>query len=197
MIFLKRINSAFFMHKLENVNIKWYNIIKFKRKRKKVNIEENIVNIQNELNKRGYAEKSIDYSELQSIHKTYGQEIDEKTFAQKVLQLSYSSYMRVKNSVENSGIKVRILKGDLRVINQEVVEQIKAKLQENGYVGKLIDYSELQTIHRTYGNDINEKNFAQEVLELSYGNYNNVKRKVSNVIILKGSLKEVNIVMQV
>jgi len=129
-----------------------------------VNIEESIVNIQNELKKQGYVEKSIDYKELQNIHKTYGNGINEGTFAREVLQVSYGSYIRIKNSVENSGIRVRILKGSLRVLTDEQIKELQNELKKQQYEGKSINYEELKKLHKFYGKDMQEKVFAQEVL---------------------------------
>ena len=219
---------------------------------------EQIENIKIELQKKGYAGKLIDYTELQILHQTYGSEIEEKVFAQQILEISNSHYNHMKNDGNNGVILKslipKVLPEEKRRIRQELVnqgyggelinyvelqklhlmygsqmkesafvqdvlginyatyigvknkqtrmtkilvnskktnmsleeiERVKAELQVLGYAGKAISYSELQELHRTYGNSISELEFAREVLELTYSQYHNVKDGEWNAVILK------------
>ena len=151
-------------------------------------IEEEIKEIQEKLNGQGYARKAIDYEELKELHQTHGKEMEEKTFAQQVLGISYGNYMRVKNK----GTRAKILKDFLNQLSEEEIKEIQDKLKEKGYAGKLIDYEEFKELYKTYGKEMDEKAFAQQVLGLSYDNYGNIKNKGARAKILKDFLKQLS-----
>lgn len=58
------------------------------------------------------------------------------------------------------------------------IEDIKNSIiKKEKCIGKLIDYEELQKLYEIYGNDISEKDFAIEVLEISYTHYRHMKNE--------------------
>lgn len=139
--------------------------------------------IRQELVNQGYGGELINYVELQKLHLMYGSKMKESTFAQDVLGINYATYIGVKN---NQTRMTKIL-GNSKKTNMslEEIERVKAELQVLGYARKAISYSELQELHRTYGNSISELEFAREVLELTYSQYHNVKDGEWNAVILK------------
>lgn len=143
---------------------------------------EDIARIKEILQSEGYAGKIIDYKELISLHQKYGNMLTETQFAQKVLELSSSTYLEVKNK----GIKARVLK---KMTNQELqknIAKMKKQLERDGYAGKTIDYEEFQMLHQKYGNQMLEHQFAQDVLEINYSTYKTtLKKRHNRVVILK------------
>ena len=165
-----------------------YRNIKNNRKRakilqskKEVKTQEEIEEIKEKLEKAGYAGKLITYEELQELHREYGQGMEEKDFAMKVLGISYDNYMTVKNK----GTRTKILQSKKEAKTQEEIEEIKEKLKKAGYAGKKIAYEELQELHREYGQGMEEKDFAMKVLEISDSNYKSVKNKGTRAKILQ------------
>lgn len=61
-------------------------------------------------------------------------------------------------------------------VSKDEIEGIKQVLKQQSYVGKLINYAELQWLHKQYGSQMPEYKFAQEVLEISAGLYGNLKK---------------------
>ena len=58
------------------------------------------------------------------------------------------------------------------------IEEIKEKIiKENKCIGIMIDYAELQRLHKRYFEQLTEKDFAIEVLELSYTQYRHMKNQ--------------------
>lgn len=146
-------------------------------------LPEEIKRIQQELIQQGYSGKTIDYIELQKLHQIYGSQIPESTFSQDVLGMNYATYIGFKNSSTKT---TKILKNPKKInIPLEEIERIKAELQVLGYSGRAISYSELQELHKAYGKSMSELEFAKEVLELTYSQYYNVKGSKWNAIILK------------
>lgn len=153
------------------------------------NALEDIEKIKEMLKNQGYAGKLIDYAELQNLHQTYGKLFTETQFAQKVLELSSSTYLDLKNY----GKKARVLK---KIINQEFqenIEKIKEQLETQGYAGKAIDYAEFQKLHQMYGGQMPEYKFAREVLEISSSSYKtSLKKRHGRAIILKSLVIQVS-----
>jgi len=149
---------------------------------------EEVDKIQELLIQEGYAEKLIDYAELQKLHQTYGKQMTETIFAQKVLELGSTTYLEMKNH----GVKAKILKKVIDKETKENIERIKAELERQGYVGKSIDYTEFQRVYQMYGNQMPEYKFAREVLEISESTYKtNLKKRNKKAIILKSLVNEV------
>lgn len=146
-----------------------------------MNVEKYVEEIKEKLKEQGYVGRKIDYIELKTLHKMYGNQISEKAFAIYVLEISINSY----NSVKKSEYKTQILKKQLEKIVEQEVEGIKQELQRQGYSGKLIDYQELQNLHQTHGKQIPEDVFAKNVLDISENSYVQLKAKKRKVYILR------------
>ena len=72
-------------------------------------------------------------------------------------------------------------------------EKIKEMLKAQGYVGKLINYTELQMLYKMYGKDMPEYKFAQDVLEISGGLYGNMKySERKKATILKSLINQIS-----
>ena len=142
------------------------------------------------LKQEGFQEKLIDYIELQNIHHTYGKQMTETKFAQKVLGLSNTTYLDMKNH----GIRARILKKVKDESAQKYIESIREQLREEGYAGKSIDYTQFLRLHQAYGSQISEYKFAREVLEISASSYKTgLKKRQQRAIILKSLASQVSI----
>lgn len=129
------------------------------------------------LREKGYTGKSITYNELQKLHKRYGKGISEKDFAIEILGLSYSNYRKCKNTKS----KVRILKERKTALSEEEKDSTIEKLKLQEYMGKVITYEELQALHKEYGEGLTERDFAIEILGLSYSNYRTCKNSKTRV----------------
>ena len=146
-----------------------------------MNIEKYIANIKEQLKSQGYAGKKIDYTEFKELFKLYGNQFQEKDFAENVLEMTYDQYSDLKKDV----FKAVILKKQLSQIIQQDIEEIKNKLGLEGYSGKLIDYSELQKLHQMYGKQMPEEKFARLVLDLNDTSYMQAKAGKRKVYVLK------------
>lgn len=79
----------------------------------------------------------------------------------------------------------------------ENIEDIKNSIvKKEKCIGKMIDYVELQKLHKIYGANLSEKDFAIEVLEISYTHYRHMKNEGKRGRIFlnfgKKRIKEVN-----
>lgn len=149
--------------------------------------EEEIEIIREKLRLDGYVGKKITYLELQNLHIIYGKEFSESRFAQIVLEIPESSYLSAKNHNTN----IMVLQRLVGKTSKDEIEEIRQNLKEQGYVGKTIDYIELQTLHQTYGKQMLEREFAQRILELTYAYYNNLRNNnKKRAIILKSMLPQ-------
>lgn len=156
---------------------------------------EAIESIREKLREDGYVGKKISYLELQNLHIAYGKEFSESRFAQIVLEIPESSYLSAKNHNTNMIVLQRLV----GKTSEDEIEAIKQTLKEKGYVGKTIDYIELQNLHQTYGRQMLEREFAQTILELTYAYYNTIRNNskkraiiLKSMILPKISKEEVN-----
>lgn len=146
-------------------------------------LPEEVERIKQKLISLGYEESQIDYKELQKLHQMYANQMSESKFAQDVLGMNYVTYIGLKNT--KTRISTILKKTKKSNVSKEEIDIVRLQLQELGYAGKAISYSELQNLHQTYGNSMTEKEFAKEVLELTDSAYYNVKYSKWNAIILK------------
>ncbi len=144
--------------------------------------EERKQEIQEELRKQGYTNKSIDYKEFQDIYELYKNEMSEQDFAE-ILGIKYSNYLNIRNQ----GTRARILKEEIK-ITEERKEEIQKELKKQGYTNKSIDYKEFQELYESYKNEMSEQDFA-EVIGIKYGNYMNMKNQGTRARILKEEIK--------
>ena len=177
------------------LNLAGKNYLSCKRRNTKVRIlkseekvvsEDEILEILEELKNSGYkANQLINYEELYGIYKQFGRGLNIIEFAQKVLGLSYSNYEKCKNR----GSRVRILKNEK--ITEEERQEILEKLDDAGYkVGQLINYEQLQRLCKQYGGILNEIEFAQSILGITYVNYITCKNKKAQLRIKNGIVIE-------
>ena len=149
-------------------------------------IKQEAEKIRNELLLRGYAGRLIDYTEIQRLHQIYGAQMPEATFVKSILEVSENSYVAAKAGKR----KVYILR-DLQNESLEEIEEIKKRIREDGYVGKIIDYQKLQNLHKIYGIKFSESRFAQKVLEINEGSYLSSKNHGTKMTILKGFIGQI------
>lgn len=142
-------------------------------------IENDSEELKKVIGSNGYAGKLIDYGELQMLHSMYGIKLTEVKFATTILEISYSSYIKLKAGER----KVFILKKFQEKV-LENIEKMKNTIKNNGYAGRLISYEELQTLHRTYGEYLQEYQFAEKVLEFSDKTYADMKNHGSKGVAL-------------
>ena len=141
--------------------------------------EDDINQIKLKLKEKGYMGKPISYQQFQKLCKKYGKGISEKDFAEIIFNMSEKSYY---NNYKSDKLKNKILKEDTIEL-EEKNEKIRKKLKEKGYIGKTISYQELQELHIEFGKDMSEKEFAENILGISYSNYKKCKQNKINVII--------------
>lgn len=133
--------------------------------------------------KKNYVGKLLTYNELHSIYLEYGNCMTERNFAFEILEISYYNYRKCKND----GTGIKILK-NMKMTEQEKDELLRQFIKK-GYAGKLITYEELQELHQEYCPNISEREFALEILEVSYCNYYHFKTTKSKVKILKSAIR--------
>jgi len=72
-------------------------------------------------------------------------------------------------------------------IEQHIIE-IKNQLKKQGYLGKKIEQAEFKKLYHIYGNKMTEREFAQNVLEMTYDQYNSISKGTDRAVILKTQL---------
>ncbi len=170
----------------EILGISYGNYISMKNKgtRAKVLKEESKISgerkekIREDLIKRGYRNKSIDYQEFLELYKPYEKEMSEIEFS-KILEISYSNY----NHMKNGGRRARVLKEENRIPGERK-EEIREDLIKRGYRNKLTDYQEFLELYKPYEKEVSEIEFA-EILGISYSNYNHMKNGGRRARVLK------------
>lgn len=59
-----------------------------------------------------------------------------------------------------------------------IIEKVKILTIENeNAIGKMIDYEEIKRLNKKYFPNLNERDFALEVLELTYSSYRHMKNE--------------------
>lgn len=141
--------------------------------------EERKEEIVKELQKKGYEEKLIDYTEFKQFYDLYKTEMSEQEFAE-TLQIKYANYMHIKN--EGGATKILSVKevSCSKERKKEILEEIKKK----GYIKKAIGYEEFKKIYNVYQSEMSEQEFA-EILGIKYSNYRSMKNNGIVVNILK------------
>ena len=156
-------------------------------KQEKLISEEEILNIVELLKSKGWCSgQYIDYEKLKEIYNIYGQKrgLSEKDFANEVLNIEGYRYNFIKN---NKGAKAKILTAEK--LTDKDSKQILNKIIEEGYdIGQLIDYEEFQVLFARYGNGLNEKDFAMQILNISETGYFQLKNGRYKVRILKNKV---------
>ncbi len=138
-----------------------------------------------ELIKKGYKEKSINYEKFKELYEPYEKEMIDKEFAE-MLGVKYGNYMSLKSGRSNA----RILKEKSNEVPEERKKEIVEKLIGEGYKGKSISYEKFKELYEPYEKEMVDKEFA-EILGVKYGNYMALKSGRRNARILKEKAKGV------
>ena len=162
---------------IKHRNMKYYdNKTYILRSKKQVSVDR-IQEIKEELVSQGYSNRTINYLAFKRLYSNYEEEMDEIQFAQ-ILGISYANYMTIKN--KKSG--AIILKTEN--ISLDIIEKLLEDTTIQSVVGTSIDYSRFLELYIPYSKFMTEVQFAENI-GISYTNYNNLKNRVSNVIVDK------------
>ena len=162
---------------IKHRNMKYYdNKTYILRSKKQVSVDR-IQEVKEELVSQGYSNRTINYLDFKRLYSNYEEEMDEIQFAQ-ILGISYTNYMTIKN--QKSG--AIILKTE--TISIDVIEKLLEDTTIHGVMGISIDYSHFLELYIPYSKFMTEVQFAENI-GISYTNYNNLKNRVSNVIVDK------------
>ena len=172
--------------------------------------DEEIHAIKCKLIEDGCVGESIDYIKLKILHQEYAKQMTEREFAERVLEIGESYYYNIKSNPKKRAIIPRSLLQEsipkqtisTNIIKQKKIKELKEQLKERGYVGKSIDYTELNLLYNQYGYPIfNEREFACSVLEINPSHFKLLKRGLRNAHIIKSleakiSKEEIDIIKQ-
>ena len=162
---------------IKHRNMKYYdNKTYILRSKKQVSVDR-IQEVKEELVSQGYSNRTINYLAFKRLYSNYEEEMDEIQFAQ-ILGISYANYMTIKN--QKSG--AIILKTEN--ISLDIIEKLLEDTTIQGVMGTSIDYSHFLELYIPYSKFMTEVQFAENI-GISYTNYNNLKNRVSNVIVDK------------
>ena len=125
--------------------------------------EERKQEIQEELEKKGYKNRTITYQEFLKLHELYINEMREREFAV-LLGINLSHLY----SMKNKGKRTVILKSQR--IPKERQQEVQEELKKQGYGDRVITYQEFLELYEPYKNEIVERDFA-EILGISYINW--------------------------
>ncbi len=168
------------------LGISYVNYMSMKKRETKAKVlkEENKIQekrkeeIREDLIKRGYTKKLIDYQEFLELYNPYEKEMSEVEFAE-ILGIFYSNYEHMKNG----GTRARVLKEENKIPDERKGE-IREDLIKRGYAKKSIDYQEFLELYKPYKKEMSEVEFA-EILGISYSNYMNIRHKGTRARVLK------------
>ena len=113
----------------------------------------------------------------------------EDKFAKRILEITYSQYQIAKRGQGNAVV----LKNYEVHTTQEEIEKIKEQMRLDGYSDSYISYIESQELHKKYGNQLTEREFAQKVLGVDYNSYSDLKsgkHKTAKILISKTASSE-------
>lgn len=138
--------------------------------------KEEIVCLRNKLfdSENIKAGDKINYLDFTILYEKYKHEIDEKTFALKILLIPKDKYCLIKRNPKKKTI---ICKDLVTELGQDEIEKIRYIVYEEYGIkeGKKIDYEKLSTIAEKWKDKINEKDFAYKILGISQQNYYGMK----------------------
>lgn len=150
--------------------------------------DEEIRKLRNQLIDCSYAMNKINYKQFKKLYSNYGKGLTERTFAIKVLELSYANYKRLR---EDENYYVIILK------NVGDIEEIKNKMLEDGYRDYYLEsYSDFLELYYKYGSTFTEVYFSINVLNITYDNYirlkkNDFKSRILSTIITQDDIDKI------
>jgi hypothetical protein len=138
--------------------------------------EEDIINLRNKIfeSEEIKAGNPISYADFTILYEKYKNEIDERTFALRVLQIPQDKYLLIKRNAKK---KTKICKELVAELNQDEIEKIKQIVYEKYGIdeGKKINYEILSAIAAKYKDKIKEREFAYRILGISEKSYYGMK----------------------
>lgn len=130
--------------------------------------DKEIVKLKQKLFMLGYSMNRVSYDEFRKLYNTFGYGLRERTFAIKVLNLSYRNYRKIKDDKEYKAI---ILK------NSGNIEEIISKIIEEGYENYIIrNYNDFLSLYSKFGYSFSETFFSENILKISYDDYRRIKK---------------------
>lgn len=117
---------------------------------------------------------TIDYERFLILYEKYKNDIDERTFALRVLLITQDKYLLIKRNLTK---KTTICKELVEELGQNELENIRQVVyDEYGIIeGEKINYERLTEIARRWKNKIQEKDFAYKILGISEKSYYGMK----------------------
>lgn len=144
-------------------------------------IESEKEKIIKELRENGYSNKTVDYSQFLSLYEKYKELMGEQEFAY-MLGLNYDKFRNLRTK----GTKTVIL---IQKASEELRNEIKISLGTQGYINKMIDYSEFLKLYEKYKKIITEKEFA-DIIEITYARYRDIKNRGGKTKVLETKIDE-------
>ena len=138
--------------------------------------------------KKGNANRTIDYSQFLNLYTKYKEIMSKEEFAN-ILGINYETLRNLKR--KNS--KTLILK---QKASEEMKNNIKNNLLQNGYSNKKIDYKEFLILYEKYKNIITEKDFAS-IIGITYSRYKNIKNRGGKTKILETEIDKKQILTEI
>ncbi len=131
-----------------------------------------------------HIEDFITGEQFVKMYNKYGSGMSQKTFANKILDISEERMKDIvndyekrkgKSSIEGDELRTGILRNE-KVTDQEI-DRIRKTVFESGehYKGELIDYKEFQRLHNTYGEKLSERQFSEDILFMAGKNLSFMK----------------------
>lgn len=138
--------------------------------------------------KQGNANRTIDYFQFLSLYEQYKEIMSKEEFAN-ILGINHEALRKLK--CKNT--KTLILKSKA---SEEMRDDIRKKLLQNGYGNKQIDYEEFLKLYEKYKNVITEKDFA-DIIGITYCRYRNIKNRGGKTKILETEIDKNQTAMEV
>ena len=144
-------------------------------------IESEKEKIIKELRENGYSNKTVDYSQFLSLYEKYKELMGEQEFAY-MLGLNYDKFRNLRTK----GTKTVIL---IQKASEELKYEIRKSLRTQGYINRMIDYSEFLKLYEKYEKIITEKEFA-DIIGITYVRYRNIKNRGGKTKVLETKIDE-------
>lgn len=138
--------------------------------------EEDIISLRNKLLKNENLKPgiTIDYESFLILYAKYKNDIDERTFALRVLLIPQDKYLLIKRNPKK---KTQICKELVEELGQNELDYIRQVVYDeyNIIEGEKIDYEKLTEIAERWKDKITEKDFAYKILGISEKSYYGMK----------------------
>lgn len=134
-----------------------------------------------------HIEDFITGEQFVKMYNKYGSGMSQKTFANKILDISEERMKDIVNDyekrkgksfAEGDEVKTGILRNE-KVSDQEI-DRIRKTVFESGehYKGELIDYKEFKRLHNIYGEKLSERQFSEDILFMAGKNLSFMKNNI-------------------